>query len=146
MIQPSIDDAKLYRGIAWSKWGSIASITSNNDSLEFRNLRCNPEDGTWGLSDPTPYPSPSEAVPLKHLCWSPTGSELAVIDSAGRISIVGIFATLNKPALSRSGLQDPLDDLHKVVGCYWLNMAPFPAARPVRTFTTLSSLIFEVIF
>ncbi|RAL63790.1 hypothetical protein DID88_003434 [Monilinia fructigena] len=44
------------QGIAWSKWGSIASITSNGTGLELRNLRCHPENGVWGLSEPTVIP------------------------------------------------------------------------------------------
>jgi mediator of RNA polymerase II transcription subunit 16 len=122
------------RGIAWSKWGSIASITPNGAALELRNLRCNPENGTWALSEPTPIPplttSTDEGL-LKHLCWSPTGSELAVIDAAGRVTILTLFSSLNKPALARPHETDPMDDLHAIVGCYWLNLAPFPSNRPV---------------
>ena len=122
------------RTIAWSKWGSIASITPDGAVLEFRNLRCNPENGTWALSEPTktpPLTSNLDGGPLKHICWSPTGSELAVIDAAGRVTILSIFSSLNKPTLSRHCQGDPADDLHGVVGCYWLNLAPYPANRPV---------------
>lgn len=121
------------QGITWSKWGSIASITSNGSTLELRNLRCNPDDGSWALSEPTltpPLTNNMDGGPLKHLCWSPTGSELAVIDTAGRVTILAIFSSLNKPSLSRTCQIDPSDDLHRVVGCYWLNMAPFPSNRP----------------
>jgi mediator of RNA polymerase II transcription subunit 16 len=125
------------RTIAWSKWGSIASITPDGAVLEFRNLRCSPEDGTWALSEPTktpPLTSNSDGGPLKHICWSPTGSELAVIDAVGRVTILSIFSSLNKPTLSRHCQVDSADDLHGVVGCYWLNLAPYPANRPVRLF------------
>jgi mediator of RNA polymerase II transcription subunit 16 len=123
------------RTIAWSKWGSIASITPDGAVLEFRNLRCHPENGEWALSEPTktpPLTSNLDGGPLKHICWSPTGSELAVIDAAGRVTILSIFSSLNKPTLSRHCQGDPADDLHGVVGCYWLNLAPYPANRPVR--------------
>lgn len=125
------------RGIAWSKWGSIASITSNGAALELRNLRCSPEDGSWALSEPsiTPPLVNMDGGPLKHLCWSPTGSELAVIDSAGRVTILAIFASLNKPSISRNCQVDPPDDLHKVVGCYWLNLGPYPANRLVCSYS-----------
>src|SRR5271168_3116069 len=106
------------RAIAWSKWGSIASISSNGLALELRNLRCHPENGIWGLSEPTitpPLTSTMDGGPLKHLCWSPTGSELAVIDAAGRVTILAIFSSLNKPTLSRHCQADPADDLHSVV-------------------------------
>jgi mediator of RNA polymerase II transcription subunit 16 len=124
-----------FRTIAWSKWGSIASVTSNGATLELRNLRCNPENGNWELSNPTvtpPLMQNADGGPLKHLSWSPTGHELAVIDSSGRVIILGLFASLNKPSLNRHGQIDPADDLHRVVGCYWLNTAPFPQNRSVR--------------
>jgi len=123
------------RSIAWSKWGSIASISANGLTLELRNLRCNPSDGDWGLSEPTLTQAAAMNMegPLKHLAWSPTGSELAVIDNLGRVTILGIFASLNKPSspIIRSCQTDAADDLHRIVGCYWLNQAPYPANRPV---------------
>ncbi|KAI9644713.1 Mediator of RNA polymerase II transcription subunit 16 [Ciborinia camelliae] len=116
------------QGIAWSKWGSIASITPNGTGLELRNLRCHPENGTWGLSEPTvipPLTNNLDGGPLKHLSWSPTGSELAVIDSAGRVIILQIFSSLNKPIMCRPCSSDSADDLHAVVGSFWLNLGTF---------------------
>ncbi|THV55740.1 hypothetical protein BGAL_0004g00630 [Botrytis galanthina] len=116
------------QGIAWSKWGSIASITPNGSGLELRNLRCHPEDGTWGLSEATVIPQLTNNLdggPLKHLSWSPTGSELAVTDSAGRVTLLQIFSSLNKPMMCRPCGPEPADDLHAVVGCFWLNLGPF---------------------
>ncbi|KAG4032195.1 hypothetical protein MFRU_007g01070 [Monilinia fructicola] len=117
------------QGIAWSKWGSIASITSNGTGLELRNLRCHPENGVWGLSEPTVIPQLTNNLdggPLKHLSWSPTGSELAVIDSAGRVTILQIFSSLNKPMMCRPCNPDTADDLHAVVGCFWLSLGAVP--------------------
>jgi mediator of RNA polymerase II transcription subunit 16 len=62
--------------------------------------------------------------PLKHLSWSPTGSELAVVDSAGRVAILQIFSSLNKPTMARTCETDSADDLHAVVGSFWLNLGP----------------------
>jgi len=124
----------LIRAIAWSNWGCIATITSNGAALELRNLRCHPATGDWGLSEPTVTPAFTTTLdggPLKHLSWSPTGSELAVVDSAGRVTILSIFSSLNKPTLHRPGAGDPADDLYGVVGCYWLNLGPYPPGRPV---------------
>lgn len=118
------------RSIAWSKWGSIASISSSGTDLHLQNLRCDPADGTWSLTEPLPLPRIVEPdVPLKHLVWNPQGSELAVIDSAGRITIVSLFNSLNRPTMSKNSRDDPVDDLQRVVGCYWLNLAPLAANR-----------------
>ncbi|RDW88854.1 hypothetical protein BP6252_00886 [Coleophoma cylindrospora] len=135
-LHQRIDELRQSGGrqsIAWSKWGSIASIHPNGTQLELRNLRCHPEDGTWALSEPSetpPLTSDLEGGPLKHLSWSPSGSELAVIDAAGRITILGLASTINKPTLSRNAGVDVADDLHAVVGCYWLNLPPNPTNRP----------------
>ncbi|KAH8662907.1 mediator of RNA polymerase-like protein II transcription subunit 16 [Tricladium varicosporioides] len=121
------------QAIAWSNWGCIATIAADKAALELRNLRCHPENGTWGLSEPSttpPFTQTMDGGPLKHLCWSPTGSDLAVIDSAGRITIVSLFSSLNKPAIHRTSQFDPADDLCGVVGCYWLNLAPYHISRP----------------
>jgi mediator of RNA polymerase II transcription subunit 16 len=126
----------ILRGIAWSKWGSIASINSAGTGLELRNLRCHPRDGSWDLSEPTVTPQLTtnlDGGPLKHISWSPTGSELAVVDSAGRVTILQIFSSLNKPTLARPCNTDSADDLHAVVGSFWLNLAPVQN-RMVRLF------------
>lgn len=123
-----------HRTVAWSNWGCIATISANGVALELRNLRCHPGTGNWGLSEPTVTPAFTanlDGGPLKHLSWSPTGSELAVIDCAGRVTILSIFSSLNKPTLHRPCTGDPVDDLYGVVGCYWLNLAPYPPNRPV---------------
>ncbi|KAG9239485.1 mediator of RNA polymeras-like protein II transcription subunit 16 [Amylocarpus encephaloides] len=121
------------QGVAWSNWGCIASIASSGAILELRNLRCHPETGEWGLSDASltaPLTQNSDGGPLKHICWSSSGSELAVIDTAGRVNILSLFASLNKPTLHRHCQIDPIDELCGVVGCYWLTPAPY---QPNRT-------------
>ncbi|KUJ20418.1 mediator of RNA polymerase-like protein II transcription subunit 16 [Mollisia scopiformis] len=121
------------QSIAWSKWGSIASITANGTAVDLRNLRCHPEDGTWALSEPYKtenFSNSMEGGPLKHLAWAPNGSDLAAIDAAGRVAILSVFSSLNKVALARMIQADPTDDLHAVVGSYWLNLATLPPNRP----------------
>ena len=123
----------VFRSIAWSKWGSIASISPDGKDLYLQTLRCDPKDGSWGLSEPSPIPRVVDDadIELKHVAWSPAGSELAAIDSAGRVSILSIFSSNNKPIMARHARSDPIDDLQRIVGCYWLNVAPFPANRSV---------------
>ena len=128
------------RRIAWSKWGSIASISEDGYTVEFRNLRNSLSNNQWSLNEPeaTTYLTHTlDGGPLKHLSWSPHGSELAVIDAAGRVTILHLFASLNKPALLRLGQLDPPEDLHGVVGCFWLNPSPVPPKMPVSISSTL---------
>ncbi|RYP18890.1 hypothetical protein DL765_003678 [Monosporascus sp. GIB2] len=130
-LRQRVDELRIRgacRGIAWSKTGTIASIAPDGQSLELRYLRADPKDGTWGLSEPTPLaPWPSLAGgPLVHLSWGPavTSSELAVIDAVGRVLIFNFGLNLNRPTLTRRWDTDPIDDLHAVVGTYWLNLVP----------------------
>lgn len=118
--------------IAWSKSGSIASVASDGYTLEIRHLRSHPEDGTWGLSrsNVSNFNSSQDGGPIRHLVWSPTGSELAVIDSVGRVTILAMFASLNKLNIVKSCHIDSVDDLQTVVGSYWLPLAAYPPGRP----------------
>ena len=115
------------RGIAWSKAGTIASIAPDGQSLELRYIRAHPKDASWGLSRSTPY-APWQSLPggpIVHLSWAPTqSSELAVVDAVGRVLILTFNTNLNRPATYRRWDGDPIDDLHAVVGTYWLNTMP----------------------
>lgn len=59
--------------------------------------------------------------PLVHVCWNETGSELAVVDSSGRMSIYSILIALNTIAGQRQATFDPDDDRSQIVGMMWLN-------------------------
>ncbi|KAK0656360.1 RNA polymerase II mediator complex subunit Sin4 [Cercophora newfieldiana] len=121
------------QAIAWSRQGTIASVSKNATSIDLRFLRCHPDTGAWDMSAPTPCSvlSPVQSgVPIVHLAWAPTSSpELAVIDAVGRISILSFSITLNRPYATRKWDADAVDDLNAVVGCYWL-----PLTTPGRQF------------
>ncbi|KAK5652559.1 hypothetical protein OQA88_10320 [Cercophora sp. LCS_1] len=126
-LQQRLDEMRARgccQAIAWSRQGTIASVTKDGTSIDLRFLSCHPDNGSWDLSAPTPcnIPSPSPGgIPISHLAWAPTSSpELAVIDAVGRISILSFSITLNRPYFSRRWDSDPTDDLHAVVGCYWV--------------------------
>ncbi|KAI8282416.1 hypothetical protein K4K60_003596 [Colletotrichum sp. SAR11_57] len=115
------------RGVAWSRSGAIASVSPDGRSLETRFLRSHPDNGEWGLSEPTKVElvSTNPSSPIVHLAWASTASpELAVIDATGRVSILTYSINLNRPFATRKWDHEPCDDLHAVVGCYWLALAP----------------------
>lgn len=135
-LQLRVDEQRI-RGccqrIGWSKQGTIAAISDDGQSIDLRYLRADPENATWGLSEPTSYTQFSSATtpttfsggPIVHLAWAATvHPELAVIDSVGRISILSFSVSLNYPYPLRSWEADPIDDLNAVVGCYWLPGSP----------------------
>ncbi|KAE8325153.1 mediator of RNA polymerase II transcription subunit 16 [Aspergillus sergii] len=111
--------------IAWSKQGCIAYISQDTLRVNLRHLECRPSDGKWVLSDDTPLHPVAEAhggQPLVHLCWNEIGSELAVVDSSGRVSIYNIAISLNSLAGQRQAAFDPVDDAAQIVGMMWLNI------------------------
>ncbi|OAA61254.1 RNA polymerase 2 mediator complex subunit [Niveomyces insectorum RCEF 264] len=135
-LQMRVDEMRT-RGcsqrIGWSRQGTIASIGADGQSIDVRYLRTDPRDGSWGLSEPTHYAQFSHVNtvttfsggPIVHLAWAATGHpELAVIDAVGRVSILAFTLSLNRPFPLRSWELDPVDDLHAVVGCYWLPLIP----------------------
>ncbi|KAL5357003.1 mediator complex, subunit Med16 [Aspergillus floccosus] len=111
--------------IAWSKQGCIANITQDASRVNLRHLECRPTDGKWVLSDDTqllPVTEVHGGHPLVHLCWNEVGSELAVVDSSGRVSIYSISFALNSLSGQRQGAFDPDDDGAQIVGMMWLNV------------------------
>ncbi|WQF84982.1 Putative mediator complex, subunit Med16, WD40-repeat-containing domain superfamily [Colletotrichum destructivum] len=129
-LRQRIDDLRTRgccQGIAWSRSGAIASISPDGKTLEARFLRSHPDDGNWGLSEPTKVDliAINATSPIVHLAWASTTSpELAVIDATGRVAILTYSITLNRPFATRKWDHDPSDDLHAIVGSYWLPLAP----------------------
>ncbi|KKA29121.1 hypothetical protein TD95_002337 [Thielaviopsis punctulata] len=115
--------------IAWSRAGTVASISPDGMAVELRFLRVDSDTGEWGLSEPSTSElvSGAENIPLIHLAWAPTKtSELAVFDVLGRVTILS-FINLNSATYSRKWVSDAFDDLNSVVGCHWL--PPMPQTR-----------------
>ncbi|XP_044724698.1 mediator complex subunit 16 domain-containing protein [Hirsutella rhossiliensis] len=120
------------QAVAWSRLGTIASLTPDGQSLKLRFLRCHPETGEWDLSEPTTAEliKGSPAIPMVHLEWSAANTpDLAVIDAVGRVTIAAFPNALNRPFVTRKCDNDPVDDRHAVVGCHWL-----PVVSPQKPF------------
>lgn len=114
-----------FRKIAWSKQGCIAYITQDGLRVNLRHLECRASDGKWVLSEDTPLHPVSDVHgqhALVHLCWNEVGSELAVADSSGRVSIYNIAIALNSLGGQRQASFDPDDDAAQIVGMMWLNV------------------------
>ncbi|KAL4809606.1 mediator of RNA polymerase II transcription subunit 16 [Aspergillus unguis] len=110
--------------IAWSKLGCIAYISQDSSRVIVRHLQCQQADGKWTLSDETPLNQVAEAHDghnLVHLCWNESGSELAVADTSGRVSIYSIPIAVNSVNGVRQAAFDADDDGGQIVGMMWLN-------------------------
>jgi mediator of RNA polymerase II transcription subunit 16 len=144
------------QGIAWSRQGTIATIAKDAMSVELRFIRSHPDTTEWGLSEPSswsppspvaspPAPNPptpislaSSSAPFVHLAWSPTMSpDLAVIDALGRLTILSFSIANNLPYPARRWETDAADDLHAIVGCYWLPQGMAPNKQVSRSRCTL---------
>jgi mediator of RNA polymerase II transcription subunit 16 len=110
--------------IAWSRMGCIASISQDGLRVNIRHLQCSSSDGKWELGKETPLTTVLETHhgnQLAHLSWNETGSELAVVDCSGRISIYSISIALNSLSILRQASFESGDDGSQVVGMMWLN-------------------------
>ena len=110
--------------MAWSKLGCVAYITRDSDGVAVRNILCDPDNGKWVLSSEFSVPQShlvAEGQQLAHISWNHTGSELAVVDVMGRISVFSIVVAMNRWVASRLGVSDQEDDLGAIAGLAWLN-------------------------
>ncbi|CAL8583760.1 hypothetical protein XPA_009378 [Xanthoria parietina] len=110
--------------IAWSTTGCVASIAHDGCTVTLRNLYCDPATGLWNLSDGEDAKAIAllhNGHTLKHLSWNHTGTELAVIDTLGNISVSSLLTSFNHSSVSRRCMLGAEDNLSVPVGSMWLN-------------------------
>ena len=115
--------------------GCIAQINQGGVGINVRHLACQQRTGKWDLSVETPIESVTKlhrGQKLVHLAWSNAGSDLAVLDVKGGISVVTLSMALNEFHVSRVPVQDPADDLRSIIGQYWLANNRPPSVPVVR--------------
>jgi mediator of RNA polymerase II transcription subunit 16 len=114
----------VHRKVAWSRLGGIAYIASDGVRVCVRNLQARSSDGKWVLGDEFPIDPVTEAHNgnlLLHVSWNEAGSELAVVDCLGRVSIYQVFMALNNITGLRQATYDSSDDSNQIVGLMWLS-------------------------
>ena len=104
--------------------GGIASISADSKSFEQYVIIRNAKNGSWSLSKPVSvWPLLDDAHHIVHLAWNFIGTELAVVDSSGRLTIYqNAGVSLGEMAPSRQGTNDPNTDMHSIVGLQWLSV------------------------
>ncbi|KAJ5898231.1 Mediator complex subunit Med16 [Penicillium tannophilum] len=110
--------------IAWSRLGCIAYISADGLQVKLRHLNSSPSNGQWVMSEETtlvPVAETHGGNLLVHLSWNESGSEMAVVDCLGRISIYSISIALNSITGVRQAHFDSSDDSNQIVGMMWLN-------------------------
>ena len=120
--------------VAWSRGGGghVAQIAQDGINIDIHCLIFDVKTLSWVLSERrTEAPELGE---LSSLAWSPTGSDLAILDITGRLSILRPQpGTSNRFAKVRSGLLDETDELSQVVGMHWLSQDTSGPERPVSS-------------
>lgn len=112
------------RKVTWSRLGCVAYISPDGVRVNVRHLQCRPSDGKWQLSEESslaPVTDTHGGSQLMHLSWNETGSELAVVDCLGRVSIYSLPMALNCVTGLRQASVDSGDDSNQIVGMMWLN-------------------------
>lgn len=130
------------RKVTWSRLGYIAFISPDGVRVTVRHLQCRPADGKWVLSEESTLNPVTEAhngTQLVHLSCNETGSELAVVDCLGRVSIFSISMALNSITGQRQASFDSSDDSNQIVGMMWLN-----TSRSVRLVTQQTHCSMEI--
>jgi hypothetical protein len=124
---PTCSYSSSYRKISWSRFGSIAAVSSDGHGVDIFNF-IRDARGSWHLTKPisTPFgPNGINPNPIAHVSWSNMGNTLAVIDVHGRISIyVHGFVQGNVSLRRQNFAIEPDDDMHTLVGLHWLPVHP----------------------
>lgn len=92
--------------------------------MTVRYLACKPADGKWALSEEHHQNQIAQlhaGQQMIHLCWNELGTDLAVLDVSGRISIFSISTALNNIAVNRQTVLDQPDDGAQIIGMMWMN-------------------------
>ncbi|KAL9115487.1 MAG: hypothetical protein Q9227_000808, partial [Pyrenula ochraceoflavens] len=111
--------------IAWSKSGVIAYVSDEGMKLNLKHLVCLSSDRKWTVSKDYPVEHPAFEIrsPITHLEWSQNTTDLAVVDTAGRICIVTVpWMAINTSNIVRPFATDEGDDLADVVGLAWVTV------------------------
>jgi mediator of RNA polymerase II transcription subunit 16, fungi type len=111
--------------LAWSRLGCVASTVPGGLSVNLRHLHYSAAERKWDLSKEYLVDLSANGDnqhPILQLEWSQSGSDLALVDAAGRITIVHAYSmALNEAAVVRLATLDREDELGQILSIYWLN-------------------------
>ncbi|KAL8920524.1 MAG: hypothetical protein Q9172_004478 [Xanthocarpia lactea] len=114
----------IARKIAWSNTGCIATIANGGDTVTLRNLYCDPASGLWNLSDGDEAKEVAlvhAGQTLKHLSWNDPGTDLAVIDTLGHISVFSLLTSINRCSVTKRCVLGVENNFSVPVGSTWLS-------------------------
>ena len=111
--------------MAWSRSGAIAYISENGHKVFLRLLACRANDGNWALNEEKPSNLVIESqddYTYTHLTWNDLGTDLAIVDSRGRIMTFAMSMALNSLSPQKPATIDSYDNVNSPVGLIWLSI------------------------
>ncbi|KAF2094468.1 hypothetical protein NA57DRAFT_46246 [Rhizodiscina lignyota] len=107
--------------IGWSRYGPIASINPDSRGVKAACLIRDTKSGRWRLSESMPLKLPEGSDSrFKHVSWSYVGSDLAVVDTLGRLLIYNCALGHAHLDLRKDCGADSNDEMSSIVGMHWL--------------------------
>ncbi|KAH8731138.1 mediator complex, subunit Med16 [Phaeosphaeriaceae sp. PMI808] len=124
--------------IAWSKNGCVAHISPDGYTINLKVFSRDTDTGKWDLRKDVPLKVPQgrEEFPFVHLSWSHLGTDLAVMDAAGRVMVFSSAMALDRMQFIRAELAHPEAEVDGVVGMHWLGIIPYEARNSIVWSTT----------
>ncbi|ETN46151.1 uncharacterized protein HMPREF1541_00335 [Cyphellophora europaea CBS 101466] len=121
--------------LCWSRQGHIANISEDGSSIDLHCLVFDRTRRTWVVgAKRTEHVGLGE---LASLAWSPMATDIAVVDTRGRLSILRPTGTAaNRLSEVRSGTIDDIQDLGQAIGMGWLSQDRAERPKQVVQFTS----------
>lgn len=114
------------RRLAWSRLGCLASISPDSLYVHIRHLLFSHSEKKWNLSKEHKIDLSANGEnqhPILQLEWGQSGADLAIVDAAGRVTIINATSmALNETAVVRPATLDREDELNQVLTMHWLNI------------------------
>ena len=108
----------------WSSTGSFAQIKEDGRKIVFRVLMRNPQTGEWPLTPESKHPIiAGDGATWEHIQFSNLGTDLAAVDSLGRVFVYTLIGPLGRMPLAPRNIHTsdtPSSDSDAVVGLHWL--------------------------
>jgi hypothetical protein len=112
--------------VAWSRLGCVAALSLESLSVNIGHLLFSGAGEKWLLHKEQAIDLSANGEnqhPVLQLEWSQSGSDLALADSAGRVTVVNVSAmALNETTVVRPAILDREDELGQVLAMCWLNI------------------------
>jgi mediator of RNA polymerase II transcription subunit 16 len=105
----------------------VAFISADGYAVNLRAFARDPSTRKWDLGRDWQLEIPHEGAsefPYVHISWSHLGTDLAVVDAAGHVSIFNCASALERMEYKRVELAQPDADMDAVVGMHWLALSP----------------------